>query len=179
MKNDFVNFQSGMKLRLCDDKQNTSELDIMFPIEVNEFKSKLKALGYTPNDIRGNSFYFNMLDEEGWNEYDMPKYKTLTEFNLIALIFDDINKLPLEQRVEYEKDAAKYHSYVDAASNQYLTFEDIKYYHKVINKREFQNQKLRKRLKRTFFKKYYIASVIRRSIESGKDYFSDDVCWLT
>ena len=179
MNNNFVNYQSSMKFRLCDNKQNTAMLEITLPIEVNDFKSKIEALGFSPNDIKSNCFYFNMSDEAGWNDYEMPKSKTLTEFNLIALIFEDINKLPPEKRAEYEKDAAKYHSYVSAAAYQYLTFEDIKYFHKVINKNEFPNQELRKRIKRKFFSKYYVAGVIRRSIESGKDYFSDDVCWLS
>ena len=175
---ELINYEISMRLHLDDNENNMADLEITFPIEINEFKQKIESLGFSIDDVHPRGYCFNMLDEEGWNYNIIPKSLTLTDFNLIALIFDDINKLPYEKRLQYEKDVSKGSSFISSSSYQYLTLDDIKYYYKTINKKEFKNQELRKRLKKNYFNKHYVAGVIRRSIESGKDYFSDDVCWL-
>ena len=56
--------------------------------------------------------------------------------------------------------------------------EDAEYFHNVIDNDEFFNQELRQRISEEYESRYYLAGVIRRSLETGKDYFSEDVIYF-
>ena len=52
---------------------------------------------------------------------------------------------------------------------------DVEFFHNVLDTDEFPNQALRERIRDEYEESYYLAGVIRRSLKTGKDYFSDDV----
>ena len=155
-------------------KDNEKTMDVTFPMEVTKFKDKIERLGFNPKtDIGSCSCVFNMF--VGYNYDELPEGKALTDYNLIALVFEDINKMGPKQRLRYEQNAGIYNSFMHAAAIEFTTDEDVEYFHNVLDTNEFPNQKLRKRISNEYEESYYLAGVIRRSLESGKDYFSEDV----
>ena len=157
-------------------KGKEKTVDITFPIEVNEFKNKIKKSGFEPAEVGSTSCDFNMF--VGWNEDEMPLDKALTDYNLIALVFEDINKMTPKQRLSYEQSAGINNSFLYAAAEVLEKDEDAEYFYNVIDNDEFFNQELRQRISEDYESRYYLAGVIRRSLEIGKDYFSEDVIYF-
>lgn len=167
-------YEISCSIDLENFKGKEKTIDVTFPIEVKQFKEKVEKLKFDPeNDIVSSSCDFNMY--VGYNYEELPEDKALTDYNLIALVFEDINNMNPKQRLSYEHNAGIYNSFLQAAADELTTHEDIKYFKNVLDSDDFFNQELRERICDEYESKYYLAGVIRRSLENGKDYFSEDV----
>ena len=167
------NYEISCSIDFENDQGKEKTIDVTFPIEVSKYKEKMKKVGFnSENEILCSSCNFNMF--VGYNHDELPEDKTLTEYNLIALVFEDINKMKRKQRIRYEQNSGIYNSFMHSAANELETNEDVEYFHNVLDTNEFPYQSLRYTIKYDFQEKYYLAGVVRRSLESGKDYFSED-----